>query len=212
MKVADAGDRGRFSWRVARRHDVVVLRDFELGDQPEVPRLILSGMRERWRERYDDAANPDVDDMSSYLANGGEVVVWEEHGAVVGTGTLASFASRGEPRSISAHFDIGSARSGNSDGDQAAVGPSPMRVGSSSPNSRRSRAFSARSCASSTCSAVASAIAASASTALRAAVIAAQRSRRPGDLPSLHGGRVEVPRRSMSGREAVRRVTGSEGK
>jgi GNAT superfamily N-acetyltransferase len=89
MKVADAGDRGRFSWRVARRHDVVVLRDFELGDQPEVRRLILSGMRERWRERYDDAANPDVDDMSSYLANGGEVVVWEEHGAVVATGTLA---------------------------------------------------------------------------------------------------------------------------
>jgi hypothetical protein len=89
MKVADADDRGRFSWRVSRRHDVVVLRDFELSDQPEVRRLILSGMRERWRERYDDAANPDIDDMSSYLANGGEIVVREEHGAVVGTGTPA---------------------------------------------------------------------------------------------------------------------------
>jgi len=46
-------------------------------------------MRERWRERYDDAANPDVGDIwSSYIAQGGEVVVWEEGGAVVGTGTL----------------------------------------------------------------------------------------------------------------------------
>lgn len=73
---------------------------------------------------------------------------------------------------------------------------SPMRVGSSRPNSRRSRAFSARSCASSARSAVASAMPASASTALRAEVMAARRSRRPDDLPSPHGGRVEVPRRS----------------
>ena len=68
---------------------MVVLRDFELGDQAAVRDLILSGMRERWRERYDDAANPDVGDIwSSYIAQGGEVVVWEEGGAVVGTGTL----------------------------------------------------------------------------------------------------------------------------
>lgn len=66
-----------------------MLRDFELGDQAAVRDLILSGMRERWRERYDDAANPDVCDIwSSYIAQGGEVVVWEEDGAVVGTGTL----------------------------------------------------------------------------------------------------------------------------
>lgn len=68
---------------------LIVLRDFEPGDQPAIQSLILSGMRDRWREQHDDAANPDVDDMwLAYVAKGGEVVVWEEDGAVVATGTL----------------------------------------------------------------------------------------------------------------------------
>lgn len=66
-----------------------MLRDFEPRDQPAVRQLILSGMRERWRDQYDAAANPDVDDMwSSYVAGGGEVVVWEEGETIVATGTL----------------------------------------------------------------------------------------------------------------------------
>lgn len=66
-----------------------MVRDFEPDDQPAVRQLILSGMRERWGEQYDDAANPDVDDIwSTYVIKGGEVVVWEEDGVVVGTGTL----------------------------------------------------------------------------------------------------------------------------
>lgn len=66
-----------------------MLRDFEPRDQPAVRELILTGMRERWGERYDGAANPDVDDMwAAYVATGGEVVVWDEGGDVVATGTL----------------------------------------------------------------------------------------------------------------------------
>jgi GNAT superfamily N-acetyltransferase len=73
------------------RQDVTVLRDFDRRDQPAVRSLILSGMLDRWRDQYDADANPDVDDMwASYIANGGEVVVFEADGAVVGTGTLVA--------------------------------------------------------------------------------------------------------------------------
>ena len=66
-----------------------MVREFERRDQHAVAGLIRAGMYDRWRELYDSSANPDVDDMwASYVANGGEVVVWEEDGAVVGTGTL----------------------------------------------------------------------------------------------------------------------------
>jgi ribosomal protein S18 acetylase RimI-like enzyme len=66
-----------------------VLRDVELRDQPAVRQLILAGMRERWGGRYDGSANPDTDDIwTSYVTRGGEVVVWDEDGAVVATGTL----------------------------------------------------------------------------------------------------------------------------
>ena len=68
-------------WRCAPR--------FEPRDQPAVRQLILSGMRDRWREQYKASTNPDVDDMwSSYIAGGGEVVVWEEGTMIVATGTL----------------------------------------------------------------------------------------------------------------------------
>ena len=66
-----------------------MLRDFETRDQAAVRQLILFGMRERWREQFEAAANPDVDHMwSRYVTRGGEIVVWEEDGVVVGTGTL----------------------------------------------------------------------------------------------------------------------------
>ena len=42
-----------------------MLRDFETRDQAAVRQLILSGMRERWREQFEAAANPDVDHMWS---------------------------------------------------------------------------------------------------------------------------------------------------
>jgi GNAT superfamily N-acetyltransferase len=68
---------------------VVVLRDFERRDQQAVRQLILSGMRDRWGDRYEATANPDVDDMwASYIASGGQIVVWEQDGVVIGTGTL----------------------------------------------------------------------------------------------------------------------------
>ena len=58
--------------------------------------LILDGMRERWGAGFDPAVNPDVDDMwASYIATGGEIVVWVEDGAVVGTGTLVPEADGG---------------------------------------------------------------------------------------------------------------------
>lgn len=73
-----------------------VLRAFQLRDQPAVRRLIIDGMRERWKEQYDPSANPDVDDMwNSYIARGGEVVVWEEDGIVVATGTLVPESNGG---------------------------------------------------------------------------------------------------------------------
>lgn len=59
--------------------------------------LVLAGMRERWGDRFDPAANPDADDVwGSYVARGAEVVVVavvEEAGGggdagVVATGTL----------------------------------------------------------------------------------------------------------------------------
>jgi ribosomal protein S18 acetylase RimI-like enzyme len=72
-----------------------VLRDFALSDQRPVASLILEGMRERWGDRYDATANPDVEGMAgSYLARGAEVVVAEIAGRVVGTGTLLPLDDR----------------------------------------------------------------------------------------------------------------------
>src|SRR5205807_1991401 len=63
--------------------------DFAPRDQPAVRELILSGMRERWGRRFDPTANPDTDDLwTSYIAKGGEIVVVEMDGAIIGTGTL----------------------------------------------------------------------------------------------------------------------------
>jgi N-acetylglutamate synthase-like GNAT family acetyltransferase len=67
-----------------------VLRDFRPDDQASVRDIVLAGMRERWGDAFDPAANVDLDDIWTYyvLERRAEVVVCEEEGAVVATGTL----------------------------------------------------------------------------------------------------------------------------
>jgi N-acetylglutamate synthase-like GNAT family acetyltransferase len=70
--------------------DLDVLRDFRPDDQTSVREIVLAGMRERWGEAFDPAANVDLDDIWTYyvLERRAEVVVCEKEGAVVATGTL----------------------------------------------------------------------------------------------------------------------------
>ncbi len=57
--------------------------------------LILDGLRERWGEQFDAAYNADLYDItSSYIDMGGEVVVLEDKGNVVATGTLIRESDR----------------------------------------------------------------------------------------------------------------------
>ena len=67
-----------------------MLRDFRPDDQASVRDIVLAGMRERWGDAFDPAANVDLDDIWTYyvLERRAEVVVCEEEGAVVATGTL----------------------------------------------------------------------------------------------------------------------------
>ena len=67
-----------------------LLRDFRPDDQASVRAIVLAGMRERWGDAFDPAANVDLDDIWNYyvLERRAEVVVCEEAGAVVATGTL----------------------------------------------------------------------------------------------------------------------------
>lgn len=66
-----------------------MMRDFRPGDQDALRRLILDGLRERWGAAFDPACNPDLEDVAaSYLDRRGEVVVVEQHGDLVATGTL----------------------------------------------------------------------------------------------------------------------------
>jgi N-acetylglutamate synthase-like GNAT family acetyltransferase len=67
-----------------------VLRDFRPDDQDPVRDIVLAGMRERWGDAFDPAVNVDLDDIWSYyvLERRSDVVVCEEEGAVVATGTL----------------------------------------------------------------------------------------------------------------------------
>jgi hypothetical protein len=64
------------------------MRDFDPGDQEPVRELVLGGMRERWGDAYDPAANPDLNNISAiYVARGAEVVVVEVGGDIVATDT-----------------------------------------------------------------------------------------------------------------------------
>jgi N-acetylglutamate synthase-like GNAT family acetyltransferase len=67
-----------------------VLRDFRPDDQASVRDIVLAGMRDRWGDAFDPAANVDLDDIWTYyvLERGAEVVVCEEEGAIIATGTL----------------------------------------------------------------------------------------------------------------------------
>lgn len=72
-----------------------MLRDFARRDQVAVRDLILDGLRERWGEQFDAAYNADLYDItSSYIDMGGEVVVLEDKGNVVATGTLIRESDR----------------------------------------------------------------------------------------------------------------------
>jgi len=68
----------------------MVLRDFRPDDQGAVRDIVLDGMRERWGDAFDAAVNVDLDDIWTYYVSErrAEVVVCEEEGAVVATGTL----------------------------------------------------------------------------------------------------------------------------
>jgi GNAT superfamily N-acetyltransferase len=67
----------------------LVLRDFDARDQDALRLLILAGLRERWGDSFDDSRNPDLDDFTaSYVEHGAEIVVLEDDGALVATGTL----------------------------------------------------------------------------------------------------------------------------
>lgn len=71
------------------------LRDFSAADQAATRALIQAGLRERWRGRFDPAANPDTDDLwANYIADGGEIVVAVDDGRIVGTGTLIALTGR----------------------------------------------------------------------------------------------------------------------
>ncbi len=68
---------------------------------------MLDGLRERWGVAFDEAFNPDLDDIAeSYLNRGADVVVAELSGQVVATGTLL-FERPGQARivrmSVAAH-------------------------------------------------------------------------------------------------------------
>jgi N-acetylglutamate synthase-like GNAT family acetyltransferase len=66
------------------------LRDFRPDDQAAVRAIVLAGMRERWGDEFEPAVNVDLDDIWTYyvLQRRAEVVVCEEDGVVVATGTL----------------------------------------------------------------------------------------------------------------------------
>jgi ribosomal protein S18 acetylase RimI-like enzyme len=67
------------------------LRDFEPGDQPRLRALILDGLADRWGGAFDASRNPDLDDIdATYVQRGADVVVVEEDGALVATGTLVA--------------------------------------------------------------------------------------------------------------------------
>ena len=65
------------------------MRDFTRDDQPAVQDLILRGLRERWGDAYQAEFNPEVADITvNYVARGAEVVVFDDGGEIVATGTL----------------------------------------------------------------------------------------------------------------------------
>lgn len=66
-----------------------MLRDLTVADQAAVRALVLAGLQERWGAAFDESRNPDLDDVSaSYVATGGEFVVAEVGGRIVGCGAL----------------------------------------------------------------------------------------------------------------------------
>ena len=66
-----------------------MLRDATAGDQATARAVILDGLRERWGAAFDESLNPDLDDIwESYIATGGEFVVAEIGGLIVGCGAL----------------------------------------------------------------------------------------------------------------------------
>lgn len=77
------------------------------GDQEAIRSLVLDGMRERWGEAYDAAANSDMDDIAhTYVDAGAQVVVAEVDGLVVGCGILLSESGRrGRIVRVSVHKD-----------------------------------------------------------------------------------------------------------
>lgn len=70
-----------------------MVRDFRPSDQPEVRRLILDGLRERWGATFDPERNPDLDDLvMCYLDQGSQIVVIQAGDEIVATGILVAEA------------------------------------------------------------------------------------------------------------------------
>lgn len=66
-----------------------MIRSFTSADEAAVRELVLAGLKERWGSAFDPAYNPDLDDLqASYLERGGEIVVIEDDGRLIATGTL----------------------------------------------------------------------------------------------------------------------------
>lgn len=89
-----------------------MIRSFEPADQESVRALVLDGLRERWGSAFAAGHNPDLDDIAAtYVAPGGEVVVVDDAGEIVATGTLvAEDAGRG--RLVRISVDAGARRRG----------------------------------------------------------------------------------------------------
>lgn len=83
--------RSRVAWRRRRQCrsslDTVHFEELDTENQREVRQLILDGLEEHWGS-IDPSFNPDLDDMVSSYASGRTVVVRDDHGSLIGTGTI----------------------------------------------------------------------------------------------------------------------------
>ena len=89
------------------------IRPFDHTDQAAARALIQAGMHERWGETYDEALNPDTDDIAgNYTTDGRQFFVGvDDAGLVVATGALVP-AGRDTSRIFRMSVDGGRRREG----------------------------------------------------------------------------------------------------
>lgn len=64
-----------------------VIEELSAANEREVAELIRAGLAERW-DRWDPAANLELDDMVAAYGHGRTILLRSEHGEATGTGTL----------------------------------------------------------------------------------------------------------------------------